>query len=87
MPNVTIGCKLPHGTVMETGIPGTKNYAYVVLNGTLNALPKAKYGSTRVDSEVWNAWKKQNASLRYLCEGSLFEVPLVQPVARASRKR
>lgn len=87
MPNITIGCRLPHGTVMETGIPGTKNYAYVVLNGTLKALPKAKFGSTRVDSELWNAWKKQNASLRYLQEGSIFEVVVTPPVTSASRKR
>lgn len=77
---ISIGCKLPHGPVLETGVdrktglPG-KDYAYVVLNGLTGTPPKTKYAVTLVDEALWNAWARRNKSLRHLLDGSLFVVP------------
>lgn len=77
---LTIGCKLPHGYVLELNPPkiGDKvpaTYQAVVLNGTNKAKAKAKYGTTLVDPEFWAAWLKKNVKLRYLVDGSIFVIP------------
>lgn len=73
---LVIGCKLPHGYVLEIGLSKggvpTKNYKSVVLNGTLNATANAKFGVVKVDEALWAAWLKQNRTLRYVVDGSIF---------------
>lgn len=82
MTNITIGCKNPHGLVLELGVHPltqlpTKDYKCVVLNGLLKASAKARFAVTIVDEDFWKAWLKKNAKLRYVLDGSVFQVPLV----------
>lgn len=77
---VTIGCKLPHGPMLEvgsilrTGKPGA-GYQSIVLNGVLNAPRGATYGSTKVSYGLWSAWLKRNHYSRSVQDGSIFIVP------------
>lgn len=83
MANITIGCKNPHGLVLELGVNvrtqmPTDKYQCVVLNGKLKTgSAKATFGVTTVDEDFWKAWLKKNAKLRYVLDGSVFQVPLV----------
>jgi hypothetical protein len=76
---VNIGCKLPHGLVLEIGLDPktgqpTKRYEAFVLQGTIKARPGAKFGETLVPLSVWEAWVKRNAKLRYVLDKSVFVV-------------
>lgn len=77
---VMVGCKLPHGLVLEVGldpklgIPSDK-YRNAVLQGTLGARAGAKFGSTLVPRDLWDAWLKKNAKLRYVVDKSVFVIP------------
>lgn len=78
MEKINIGCKLPHGLLLEfglakNGIPG-KDYCAVVLQGTLAARPGAKFGSTFMAKALWDEWSVKNANLRYLVDGSVFVI-------------
>ena len=77
---VNIGCKLPHGLVIEIGLDPktgrpTKDYEAFVLQGTLKAPAGAKFGTTPIPKSVWEAWVKKNAKLRYVLDKSVFVVP------------
>lgn len=79
MEKINIGCKLPHGLVLEVGlakngIPG-EGYRAVVLQGTLAARVGAKFGSTLIAKAVWDAWIKENVKLRYVVDKSVFVIP------------
>lgn len=99
MANVTIGCKTPHGLVLEIGVNPKnctigKDYRCVVLNGLNTAKAGARYGMTSVDEDFWEAWLKTNSKLRYVLDGSVGVIPLVEPAKttpkvapRASIKR
>ena len=75
---VTIGCKLPHGLVLEIGldkdgVPG-KGYQCAVLQGLSKARKGAQYGLTLVDRGLWEAWVAKNKTLRYVIDKSVFVV-------------
>jgi hypothetical protein len=76
---INIGCKLPHGLVLEigldpkTGIP-TEKYRNAVLQGTLQARKGAKFGSAFVPRDLWDAWVAKNKKFRYVVDGSVFVV-------------
>lgn len=76
---VNIGCKLPHGLVLEVGLDPkvgvpTGKYRSVVLQGTLGARAGAKFGSTLVPRDLWDVWAKKNAKLRYVVDKSVFVI-------------
>jgi hypothetical protein len=77
--SVNIGCKLPHGLVLEIGLDPktgkpTEDYRCVVLQGLLKARKGAKYGTTLVPVVVWEPWLKANAKLRYIVDKSVFVI-------------
>lgn len=65
---VRIGCKLPHGIVLE--LPNAKP---VELNGLNRALIIGTYGETEVDADFWAAWKLTNKDYPALKSGAIFE--------------
>lgn len=78
IPTVNVGCKLPHGTVLELGaakvVKTAVVYDHIVLQGRLAAKRGAAYGTTAVEAEFWAKWLKMNAKLRYVMDGSIFVV-------------
>jgi hypothetical protein len=79
MENINIGCKLPHGIVLEIGslgkdgVPG-KDYRCAVLQGTLLARKGARYGTALVPRDLWETWVAKNKAFRYVVDGSVFVV-------------
>lgn len=75
---INIGCKLPHGLVLEIGLnkDGTpsKDYEAAVLQGLVKARKGAKYGSTLVVKALWDTWLAKNVKLRYVVDGSVFVI-------------
>lgn len=76
---INIGCKLPHGFLIEVGLHAktqqpTDDYAAIVLQGTLKARKGSKHGSTLVDKAVWEAWLAENKTLRYVLDKSIFVI-------------
>lgn len=66
---VKVGCKLPKGFTIEYGTPGEPGYGFVNLAGGSDKKP----GITPVGTVVWTTWKRANAKLRYVMDGSIFE--------------
>ena len=66
MANITIGCRLPSGIILDLEKDG-KVVSSVELAGQRQAqerssiiiLSEADYGLTEVDADFWAAWKKQ----------------------------
>lgn len=72
METIIIGCRLPHGLVLEVGTPGTEDYRAVELTGVGKMRRGAKIALTPVPLEVWAAWVDKNLTLRYVVEKSVF---------------
>lgn len=79
----TVGCKLPHGPVMELGIgknhmPAADYRCAIVLGVEDVALrlivsdARGRYAVTRVESDLVAEWFKVNEKLRYVLDGSVF---------------
>ena len=68
---VKIGCKLPHGLVLEV------NNVKVALNGAnqhftfMNRM--GDVGVTDVEQSFWNEWLKSHAEAAYVINGFVFE--------------
>lgn len=71
MAKVIIGCKLPHGLVLENPLnPNEK----VTLNGANKALViGSKHATTEVDADFWKLWKSTNPKFPALANGAIFE--------------
>ena len=68
---VLIGCKLPHGLILDHPLDPDKK---VALNGKNKALIiGADYGTTEVDGEFWETWKTVHAEFPALRSGAIFE--------------
>lgn len=66
MPQVTVGCKLPHG--LEIDVDGKK----IVLNGQNSTEIIGGYGLTKVDQEIAEKWFKDNSDHAAVKNGLLF---------------
>ena len=71
MATVKIGCKLPHGLVLEV------NNVKVTLNGANQHFAfmsrMGDVGITDVDQSFWNEWLKSHAETPYVINGFVFE--------------
>lgn len=98
-PTVIVGCKLPHGLVLElgydpiTGIRG-ENYKSVKINGANQFKkpgdPHTSEGlglTTGVDKAFWDEWLKRNGTLKYVAEGLVFAQPEIKSAEAAKRER
>lgn len=78
--SVVIGCRLPCGIILDLADASGK-IVKVELNGQNSAqegspiilLSKKDYGITYVDSDFWEAWKKEFSAFPALTSGAIFE--------------
>lgn len=69
---VKIGCTLPHGLIIEhEGVKVKLNGANQQTNEYFKLL--GDFGTTDVDADFWNAWKKANFGFQPLVAGALYE--------------
>lgn len=69
--SVTVGCKLPHGIILDHPLDPDKK---VELNGKNKALIiGADYGTTEVDGEFWETWKTVHKDFPAVRSGAIFE--------------
>jgi len=69
--SVTVGCKLPHGIILDHPLDPDKK---VALNGKNKALIiGADYGTTEVDGEFWEQWKTVHKDFPAIKSGAIFE--------------
>jgi hypothetical protein len=66
MPNITVGCKLPHGLIIRTGGKS------VTLAGANSSRIVGGYGLTQVDKDFFDAWKTEFAQFPPLKQGLIF---------------
>lgn len=69
---VVVGCKLPHGIVLEAGRYGDPNYTRVRLNGSNSARVVGGYGLTDVSRDFWETWYKGHRNLGFVRDGFVF---------------
>ena len=68
---VLIGCKLPHGLILDHPLDPDKK---VALNGKNKALIiGADYGTTEVDGEFWETWSTVHKDFPAVRSGAIFE--------------
>lgn len=85
MAQVTIGCKLPHGLVLEH--PTAASVKPVTINGSNKELIIGSgYGTTQVDAEFWKAWKEAHKGFAALVSGSIFESGNAASIASAAKE-
>ena len=69
--SVTIGCKLPHGLILDHPLDPDKK---VELRGKNRSLIiGAEYGTTEVDGEFWETWKTVHKDFPAIRSGAIFE--------------
>ena len=69
--SVTIGCKLPHGIVLDHPLDPSKK---VELRGKNRSLIiGAEYGTTEVDGEFWETWSTVHKDFPAVRSGAIFE--------------
>lgn len=73
--SVTIGCKLPHGLIIEIGTPEDEGYVSVTLKGGNSSAIIGGYGLTRVSADVWAEWVRTHKFFPALRNGQLFVTP------------
>ena len=69
--SVTIGCKLPHGIILDHPLDPDKKVELKGKNGSL--IIGAEYGTTEVDGEFWETWKTVHKDFPALRSGAIFE--------------
>ena len=73
--SVIIGCKLPHGLILDHPLAPEKK---VVLKGKNSALIiGSDYGTTEVDGEFWETWKTVHNDFPAIRSGAIFEAGTV----------
>lgn len=84
---VTIGCKLPHGLIIEArGNDG--EMVKHTLNGTNAARIVGGYGITEnVPGDLWKAWLKKNAKFPAVVNGQVFQHTDLKSAESIARER
>ena len=67
---VTVGCKLPHGIIIEHPLDPSIKVALAGLNKV--TIIGADYASTEVDAEFFGIWSKANKDFGPLKSGAIF---------------
>ncbi|MFA7254388.1 MAG: hypothetical protein WC107_07635 [Patescibacteria group bacterium] len=81
---VVIGCKLPHGLVLEHPMDPNQK---VVLNGKNKALIiGADYATTEVDADFMEQWVAVNKEFPAVKSGAIFVAKSVADVAAVARE-
>jgi hypothetical protein len=82
MPQVTIGCKLPAGLILEHG--GKR----VTINGATSSVVIGGHGITEgVDKEFFDAWMAAHGGLEFIKAGFLFAHDKANSTAAEAKER
>ena len=82
--SVTIGCKLPHGLILDHPLDPDKK---VELRGKNRSLIiGAEYGTTEVDGEFWETWKTVHKDFPALRSGAIFEARTTEEVKAKAKE-
>jgi hypothetical protein len=76
MANVTIGCRLPNGLVLEVGDKSVElaGQRQTQQRSKIILLSPDDYGTTEVDESFWQAWKQSvGKDFAPLASGAIFE--------------
>ena len=69
---VTIGCKMPHGLILDMTEPGKPSAKFVV-RGNNSARLIGGFGITEgVPRDFWNAWLSRNKEMVFVKKGLIF---------------
>lgn len=71
MAKTIIGCRLPHGIVLEHPANPAKTVEIDGLNKAV--IIGAEYTTTAVEDSFWDEWKAANGSFPALLNGAIFE--------------
>jgi hypothetical protein len=86
MPQVTVGCKLPHGIIMTLGAGPTEKR--VKVHGANHKSAIGGHGITEgVDEEFMTEWLKQFASIDPVKRGHIFVFPKKSDAAAFAEER
>ncbi len=81
---VIVGCKLPHGLILDHPLDQSKK---VELNGLNSSrIIGATHGVTEVDGEFWEAWKTVHAEFPALKSGAIFEAKSLADIAAKAKE-
>lgn len=81
---VVIGCKLPHGLILDHPLDPSKK---VELNGLNRSLiVGAPYATTEVDGEFWEQWKTVHKDFPALQSGAIFEAASASEAAAVAKE-
>lgn len=81
---VIIGCKLPHGLILDHPLDPSKTVEINGLNRSM--IVGAPYATTEVDGEFWEAWKTVHAAFPALQSGAIFEAGSVSEAAAVAKE-
>ena len=68
---VIVGCRLPHGIVLDHPLDPSKKIELAGLNKAL--IIGADHATTEVDGEFWEQWKTVHKDFPALKSGAIFE--------------
>lgn len=77
--SITIGCKLPHGIILDHPLDPAKKVELKGKNGS--RIIGAEYGTTEVDGEFWDMWKTVHKDFPALRSGAIFEAKSASELA------
>jgi len=81
---VTIGCRLPHGIILDHPLDPTKKVELKGKNGAM--IIGAEHGTTEVDGEFWETWKTVHKNFPALTSGAIFEAKNVADAASIAKE-
>ena len=67
---VVVGCKLPHGLILEHPMDVSKKVELAGLNKAI--IIGAEYASTEVDADFWDQWSAVNKEFPAVKSGAIF---------------
>jgi len=68
--SIVVGCKLPHGIIIEHPANAAQKVELKGANSTV--IIGAQYGTTQVDEEFWTQWGAANKDFPALKSGAIF---------------
>lgn len=83
--NVIVGCKLPHGIIIEHPKDPSKKVELAGLNKAV--IIGADYATTEVDEEFFAAWKDAHKEFGPILSGAIFEAKSAADVAAVAREQ
>lgn len=81
---VVIGCKLPHGLILDHPLDPSKKVEINGLNRSL--IIGATYATTQVDAEFWEHWKTVHKDFPALKSGAIFEAGTAAEAAAVAKE-